>query len=83
MPGERSQTESTHYGSSHVESWEDHRVDQGLGGAGRVQGAQMTKGQGTSANHIAIYLFTVWMVVMDSQGVHTHSQCTLYLQLIV
>jgi len=79
---ERIQTGSIHYGLIRVESWEDHRVDQGLGWAGWVQGAQMTKGQDTSANHIPIYLFTVWVVVMDSQG-YTHSQCTLYLQLTV
>lgn len=68
MLGERIQTGSIHYGLIQVESWEDHRVDQGLGWAGRVQGAQMIKGQDTSANHIPIYLFTVWVVGMDSQG---------------
>ena len=46
-------------------------MDQGLGWAGRVQGAQMIKGQDTSANHIPIYLFTVWVVGMGFPGVHT------------
>ena len=82
MPGERIQTGRTHHVFIHVKSWGDRRVDPGLGWVGRVQGAQKTEGQDTSANHIPIYLFTVWIVVMDSQG-YTHSQCTLYLQLTV
>lgn len=76
---ERSQTEVTHYDSMNAKSQEVQSnlcnrelTSRCLGWGGWGSRKDDDKGaQDPSANHTVVYLFTMLMVVMDSQ-VHTH-----------